>query len=351
MVRTERLPFILLAVFSLIIGLLAGLQRMGWGFPVNITSTHHGGIMVGGFVGTLITLEKIIPLRKKFLFAVPLLSGASVIAFFFDFRLSVALLLAASGGFCMVTIIYWLKEHSLVYSMMVAGALCWFIGNVTFGAGGFYPAAVPWWMGFVLLVICSERLDLMKFLPVTPKQKLLFAAMSSAFVIGSLLTFHGVGKYFAAVSLAGLALWLMRHDVVGINLKKQDLKKYVGVALLAGYCALLLSGVFVVLISDKPLGYDILVHTFFIGFVFSMIFAHGPIILPGVLGISVRPYHPVFYLWLILLHTSWTIRVVADINLDMQTRKYSGLISAVAIIGYFLSIAVTTFRGRRAKTI
>jgi hypothetical protein len=92
------------------------------------------------------------------------------------------------------------------------------------------------------------------------------------------------------------------------------------------------------------LAYDILVHTFFIGFVFSMIFAHGPIILPGVLGVLVKPYNNSLYLWLLLLHTSWILRVVTDLSFQLELRKISGVISTIAIIGYFITLAVLISR-------
>jgi hypothetical protein len=120
---------------------------------------------------------------------------------------------------------------------------------------------------------------------------------------------------------------------------------------LSGYFALLLTGIFLSLLVEQPLGYDILVHSFFIGFVFSMIFAHGPIILPGVLGISVKPYHPILFIWLTLLHASWIARAISDITLNMQVRMYSGLISAIAIVGYFLSLAVITIQKQRGKVV
>jgi hypothetical protein len=189
----------------------------------------------------------------------------------------------------------------------------------------------------------------MKFLPVSQTQKLLFIGTHIFFLIGCTISFHGIGNYIAAVALAATSMWLMRFDVIAINLKKDGLVKYVGISLLSGYFALLMSGIFLIILTDQPLGYDILVHSFFIGFAFSMIFAHGPIILPGVLGISLRPYHRILYLWLILLHVSWVVRVLADMTLNMHLRMYAGLASAVAIVGYFISIATITVRSHRAK--
>jgi hypothetical protein len=80
-----------------------------------------------------------------------------------------------------------------------------------------------------------------------------------------------------------------------------------------------------------------------------MIFAHGPIILPGVIGISFKPYHRILYLWLMLMHSSWLIRVIADAYSQMEWRKYSGLLSATAIVGYFLTLAFLTARQQYGK--
>lgn len=350
--RIHRIPYVLLAMLSLIAGLAAGLQRIGWSIPVSGVASSHGAIMIGGFLGTLITLEKIIPLKKPVLYLVPILSATSVVLFFADLSLySTACLMAASAGLSVIFLIYFAREKSMIYAIMFAGAACWLTGNIYFVVYNFYPVAVPWWIAFVLFIITAERLELMKFLPVSTKQKIAFVIILATFLFGCIITFHGIGSYFAAFGLAAASIWLMRHDVVSINIKKEGLTRYVGIALLAGYCSLLLCGIFLPLISNEPLGYDLIIHTFFIGFVFSMIFAHGPIILPGVLGISLKPYHPVLYLWLVLLHGSWLVRTFSDIALNIQLRKYSGLISAIAIIGYFLTIVTITIRTRRAKTV
>jgi hypothetical protein len=350
--RIHRIPYIFLAMLSLLAGLAAGLQRIGWSLPISGVASSHGAIMIGGFLGTLITLEKIIPLKKPVLYLAPILSATSVVLFYADLPLySTASLIAASAGLSVIFLIYFARERSLIYAIMFAGAACWLTGNIFFVVYNFYPVAVPWWIAFVLFIITAERLELIKFLPVTTIQKLVFVGILAAFLVGCIITFHGIGSYFAAFGLIAASIWLMRHDVVSINIRKEGLTKYVGVALLAGYCSLVLCGIFLPLISNEPLGYDLIIHAFFIGFVFSMIFAHGPIILPGILGISLKPYHPILYLWLFLLHTSWLVRTFSDIALNLQLRKYSGLISAIAIIGYFLSVVLITMRTRRAKTV
>ena len=155
----------------------------------------------------------------------------------------------------------------------------------------------------------------------------------------------------AGLSLILISIWLMQHDVVRLTIKKDGLVRFTGLALLCGYIAILLEGIFLILLKDVAFGYDIVVHTFFLGFVFSMIFAHGPIILPGVLGLTIKPYHPLFYLPLITLHVSLLLRIAADAMLvPFGLRSVSGWISVGSILLYFILMLISTLRAiRHAK--
>jgi hypothetical protein len=99
------------------------------------------------------------------------------------------------------------------------------------------------------------------------------------------------------------------------------------------------------------MAYDIVVHTFFLGFAFPLIFAHGPVILPGLLGTPVKPYHRIFYLFLALLQVSWLLRAFAGSALDFQLRKISGLLSATAILGYFIALVTVSINTARGKAL
>lgn len=90
-------------------------------------------------------------------------------------------------------------------------------------------------------------------------------------------------------------------------------------------------------------------QTTFIGFVFSMIVAHGPIIAPGVLGISFNPYHKLFYLWLSLLHVSRITRPLGKFLMDLDLRKLRGAISLIAILGYLITVAILVLISKNEK--
>lgn len=348
MINLSRLPFLLLAIFCLLTGLWTGLSRIGWDIFILPATAQHGGIMVGGFLGTLISLEKVIPLKQKYLLLIPLMSTMSVVLSLLGQRHeSMILLVLASSGLTTVFIYYFSLEMSFVYGFMLAGSISWLTGNILLLTRDFYPLAFPWWVAFILFIIAAERLELMKFLPVSKSSKKFFAAFLIIFLIGVISSFHGIGNILSGIALICVATWLMRNDVVGISFKKENLPGYVAVSLLCGYVALLLTGILFITFSNHWLAYDALVHTFFLGFAFSMIFAHGPIILPGLLGSIVKPFHKILYLWLVLLHSSWLLRIFADAHSNVTLRKISGLISAIAIVSYFVTMAFLTIRAQR----
>ncbi len=354
MIRLSRLPFVLLAMTGLVLGLWTGLNRIGWNWGVSPLTMHHGAVMVGGFLGTLISLEKIIPLQRKSLYAIPTLSALSVGVFFLgNPSLSFALLITAASGLVGVFMYYLVREKNIIYLLMVAGSICWLTGNVLLLTRAFYPMAFPWWLGFGLLIITAERIELMKFLPVSKTSKQWLVLLLGLYVVGILLSFHGIGRSVSGISLVAVAVWLLRHDIIPVSIRKKGLPRFVAIALLCGYLAMMFTGAFFIALNQQPMSYDAIVHTFFLGFVFSMIFAHGPIILPGVMGMTVKPWHPLLYGWLILLHTSWIIRIAADVLLLFDIRKISGIISTVAILGYFATLATITFHNkqRHAKVL
>ena len=81
-----RLAFLLLAGIALLAGLDASLVRLGALAPVASTSlgTVHGLLMIYGFLGTAICLERAVALqsdgRRAWAYAAPLLTGAGGIS-------------------------------------------------------------------------------------------------------------------------------------------------------------------------------------------------------------------------------------------------------------------------------
>lgn len=331
-------------------GLFAGLIRIGWRWNVPNVAASHGAIMVGGFLGTLILVEKSLPLKKKYLLILAAVNASSVVLITAG-QQKIGIYCLVIGACALVwTFIQYLRDQTFDRPLiiMLSGSIFLLTGHVLLLATGLYPMALPWWMAFIIFIITGERLELSKFLPVSAFSKTVLISFLGLFVTSLLVPYHSFGKYLSGAGLMLIATWLMRFDVISIGLKKNGLTRFSSVALLGGYCALLLTGAFMTSFADVAFAYDIIIHTFFLGFTFSMIFAHGPIILPGVLGIGVRPYHPTLFAPLILLWISLVIRISADLFLiSFEGRLISGWISGLSILMYFVVLITCTIRMTR----
>jgi len=343
-----RIPFVLTAVLNLIVGIWAGLIRMGWDIPGAPVAVHHGAIMVGGFLSTLIALEKAIPLKRKLALVVPVISALSLVMVLPGYyQTGLYFLIAGSIGLFFIHAFYlYLHSRDLSIMLMLVGAGCLIVGNAMLLKTQFYPASFPWWMGFILLTITAERIELSKFLPVSINTRYLLLGFLGLFILGLLIPFHGMGSYFSSVAMLGIALWMLRHDVIRIGLRKSGLTRFSSVALLIANVWLILVGILLATSPDTAYSYDMLVHGFFIGYTFAMIFAHGPIILPGVLGITSKPFHPILYVWLLLVQGSLLLRLIADSLFKSEWRQWSGLFSGLGILLYFITLVVLVIRGR-----
>jgi hypothetical protein len=94
--------------------------------------------------------------------------------------------------------------------------------------------------------------------------------------------------------------------------------------------------------GDTGPSYDALLHAFFLGFVFAMIFGHAPVIFPAVLGVSMA-YLPRFYAHLVLLHLTLLLRVVGDLVGWLPGRQWGGLLNALVLL-LFLANTIASVR-------
>jgi hypothetical protein len=235
--------------------------------------------------------------------------------------------------------------------VMSSGALAWEVGNLLWRAGWEFNRVVPWWIAFLALTIVGERLDLSRFQkPTKWKAPLLFIALGM-FAGGVVLTaiVQVPGERLTSLGLLALAAWLWRFDLARRTIRQPGLPRFMASCLLVGYFWLALAGVLMVVFSplESGLRYDAVLHSFFLGFVFSMIFGHAPVIFPAVLMVQ-----PSFRGWLyshvVLLHLALLLRIGADIAKWAPGRQWGGIIGALAIALFLVNtIASFAFPARR----
>ena len=343
------LPVILPLVFiSLLAGIWAGWIRIGWEYPLTVVAGRHGALMVGSFLGTLISLERAVVVKSKWVMLAPFLSGLSFV-FFVIGADQLAFWMLTLGSFGQVLMMYsFLNRYKELYlGIMLAGSLCWFVGNVMWLVWTSYPLAAPWWIAFLLLIITGERLELTRFLPIRESHKSGLIAALVVFMMGIIIPFHGNGRYIAAVGLILVGAWLLRYDMATKSVKRKGQHKFSAVLLLMGYGWMIVSGCLMLAGDIYGFIYDAVLHSFFIGFVFSMIFAHGPVILPGVIGIQIKPYHKILYLPAMVLQVSLIVRIVSDIFALDEWRRWAGMWNGIAILLFFMMMGLLIVKARK----
>lgn len=355
--RARRVPMLFAALLSMACGVWVGLIRLGWNLPLPWQDRliAHGPLMVCGFLGTLISLERAVALGARWGYAAPILVAAGALALDLGPLAPIAPWLIAAGSAVMVAIFVavWRQQASLFVATMTIGALAWTCGNVQWLSGAPIYRVVFWWLAFLVLTIAGERLELNRVLRPT-------RAVQGAFVIAAAILLGGVvaaswwpepGVRVMGAGLVALTCWLARYDVARRTVHQRGLTRFIAVSLLGGYVWLGTGGVIAAVTAAVIPGvaYDALLHAVFVGFVMSMVFAHAPIIFPAVLGLPLA-YRPSFYAHVGLLHLSLILRVAGDLNDEIgRLRSWGGLFNALALLLFMIntgrSMALGGIRG------
>lgn len=343
--KWRRLRFIPLAcgALALIVGLLTGLARLGLPMPeLAVTlAAFHSALMIGGFLGTLISLERAVAIGRWWTYAAPVLSAAAALALVAGFPLVAAVAFLMAGAVLSIaSTMLALRHYALATAILAAAAMCWAVGTGAWLAGHTMPSVAGWWLTFLVLTIVAERLELSRLL--APR-----AAMQVVFVAACLLVVAGAASNelardsapLAGAGLVVMTAWLLRYDIAVRTIRASGTARFSAACMLGGYVWLATAGVLLLLAppSVTAFSYDAAVHAIAIGFVLSMIFGHAPIIFPAVTGVPVR-ISTAGYVPLALLHASAGLRVFADLAQWQEGREASGLATIAAIVLYVLVV-------------
>ncbi len=341
----------------LLITLWAALLRIGWDWPTFTPQLAgmHGPLMISSFFGALIALERAVALGKTWAYSAPVLAVvAGLMIIFVPGQLTLAawLLVLSSGLYLAVGAAVIQRQSAIFTWLLEAGVLALLLGNLLWALGFPIFLAVWWWMLFLVLTIAAERLELGRLQRLPAWAFPTFYAISAVAGIGLLLTLWqaDIGVRLLGLGMAAYALWLARFDIARRTVKLPGLPKFIAICLLTGYVWLGVGGLLLMAYGPIPAGfhYDAMLHTVFVGFVFSMIFGHAPIIFPAVLSLPVR-YTPRMYGPLVLLNLSLLLRIVGDLAGLRAWRLWGGLLNATAILIFIGIVAHTVIQSKRSQ--
>ena len=286
-------------------------MRLGVAWELPTAAALHGALMVSGFLGTVISLERAIAYGHPLGYFAPVASGLGALAMLAGWHHEGRVLWMLAPLALVAVSLAIVKRQAHAHTVLLAVAAgAWAIGNAYF--------SIQAWLAFLVLTIAAERLEMTRLARRPRHAQWLFVALVALMP----LRFEW--------ALAGLALWLMVYDVARHTVKRPGLPRFAAIALMAGY-AWLFVGAFA--------SGDLAIHAVTLGFVFSMIMAHAPIIVPVVARTAVR-FSPAFYVPLGLLHLSLLVRI--------EWKLAGGALNAAAIALFVLTLAASV-RPRTAR--
>jgi hypothetical protein len=317
---------------------------MTWDLPVlnTVIPLSHGQLMIGGFLGTVIGLERAVVIKKFWSYLGPLFTGLGSVLIMLDISIPAgSVLITVSSVILFLMFIHFIRAHPALHTgVMTLGALMWLIGNVFWLLGFSMANILMWWMGFLVLTILGERLELSRILTITRAKKVHFLfgiAMMLAGVILATFRFE-IGVKLSGFAMLIMALWLLLFDLSMKSVRRPGLTRFIAIALISGFIWLAVGGFMAFFNGGQQAGpvYDALVHAVMIGFVFSMIFGHAPIIFPAILNVTMI-FRWTAYIPLILLHLSLLLRIGADHAGWLEGRMWGGMINGIAILLFFVN--------------
>ncbi len=343
-----RLVWLLPAGLALLAGLDAGLLLLSLPAPVTTARLPevHGMLLVLGFVGTLIALERATALARWYGYAAPALLGAGGILLVADpvpLPVAQGVLVAGAAAFTLLYLPLWRRQHdaALLVQLLAAGLAC--AAAVLWLGGLPMERVLGWLIGFVVLTIAAERVELARItMGAAAGGRLLVHAWSIVLALLVALALPEAGAVLLGAGLLALAAWLVVHDIARRTVRAHGVTRYMAASILCGYVWLVVAAV--ALLFGAPAGrgaYDAVVHAVFLGYTMSMIMAHATSILPAVLRIAL-PYRAAFWVPVVLLQVALVVRLWLGDGLGMPWAWQAGGVLGVAALLLFVLTAVTS---------
>jgi hypothetical protein len=336
-----------LVAMVLIAAVAGGLVRAGIAIPDGVgvvirarAALDHAALMLCGFLGTVIAVERAVALRHRAAFVAPVASLVAAVAMLAgEPSISGGLWVFAGLAFTGVTGAIVRRQAAAHTVLLLVGAVAWLAGNLLFAAGAGAPAVLPWWFAFPVLTIAAERLEMTRLMRrhglAQPSLHAIVALLLAAAAASALRPAWGGVAYGAA--LVALAVWLARFDIARRTAHGHGLSRYMALCLLGGYVWLGVAGAGWAATALGLPARDLALHGLGLGFIFSMVMGHAPVILPAVARVKLL-FGRWFYAPLALLHASLLLRLAGGLA-QAELQRSGTALNAAALALFMLTIA------------
>ena len=353
--RRNLIVFPPLIMLLLVLGISGGLLRSGVEIRSLATAvTWHGALMVAFFT-TVVSLERAVAYARWPALLVPLAAAsAGVLLLAGQPTAGQLLLLLAAVGQPILYLKFWKMSRELHVILQALAPFFLAAGIVAWWCRAAVSAAVDGWMLYLVWTIAGERLDLQRLARPSPAILRILVGLYVASLVAVFLQpwTPTLATQISALVLALVALWLLRFDIARRTVKIPGQTRYIALALLTGYGWLLFGALLRFGYPQDQAGsiYDAALHAVWLGFVFSMVFGHLPVILPALSGARFL-WHKLLYAPLGVLHGSLAVRVVGDLTGNYPLRQWGGILGAVAIAMFLVVALARVRRPYRPSTI
>lgn len=312
-------------------------------------------LMVLGFVGTLIALERAVALGRGWGYAAPALLGGGALALLAPGvdRVGHPLLVAGAAMLCLVYVPLWRRQRDDAVLVSALGAVLALGGALLVLGGSDVSLALPWLAGFLVLTIGGERLELARLaMPDGAGTTLALLGLAVTVAVPAATMWPRAGAALLGLAILLLAAWLASYDVARRTVRGSGLPRFAAACMLAGQAWLAVAGGLWLVVGHPVEGpaYDALVHAVFLGFAISMIMAHAPSILPAVTRVPL-PYRSAMWAPWLLLQVSLVVRLWGGDALGNDlAREVGGAGNAVALLLFFVVAIGSAVAGQPDRT-
>ena len=313
-----RLLMLALVALPLLTGIAGGLLRVGITLPAFVDCTWpgraalaHAALMISGFLGTVIGIERAVAVKQPAALAAPLASSLGGLCLLLGQSMAGAWMgVVAAAIFVGVNAVVVQRQRAAHTVLLLVGAGAWAAGNLLLALGGGSVEVLPWWFAFLVMTIAAERLEMTRLMRRRPAAQGLLCAVLAALLLGAALSSLSAvaGGVLYGAALALLALWLAVFDIARRTVFAHGLSRYMAICLLGGYAWLAVAGAaWAATALGMPVR-DTALHALGLGFILSMVMGHAPVILPAVARVKLQ-FGAFFYVPLAALHASLVLRL------------------------------------------